>query len=189
MIERGHIGRALQIVATHPFEYLVAGLVLGGLVVATLGLLVGPAAGGVIAMTLKRCRNEDIDIADAFRGFENFTTTFLVGLAYVGMVAFGSIFLLLPGIVLAGLFAFSLPIAVDRPVGPGEALKQARILAAQDLFAHSIFAFVAGIIAFSGSVFLLVGLCLSVPVALASITVAYHDAAYPSETAAGVEAG
>jgi len=185
MLERGYIGRAIQIVATNPFEFLVAGAILGGLVLGTAGLLAGPAAGGIVAMTLKRCRGEEIDLADAFRGFENFTTTFLVGLSLSGMILLGSLFLLLPGWILAALFLFALPVAVDRGVGPGEALKQARILGAPDLFANVIFVAVLLVIALSGAVFLLIGLCVSVPLALSALTIAYHDAAYPPNTAPG----
>lgn len=185
MLEKGYIGRSIQIVATNPFEFLVAGALLGGLVVGTAGLLIGPAAGGVVAMTLKRCRGEEIDLADAFRGFENFTTTFLVGLAYAGLIVLGSLFLLIPGWILAALFLFALPVAVDRGVSPGEALRQARLMGARDLLAQTIFVAVLVAIALSGAVFLLVGMCASVPIALSALTVAYHDAAYPPHTAPG----
>ena len=185
MVEKGYIGRSIQIVATNPFEFLFAGLVLGGLVVFTAGLLIGPAAGGVVAMTLKRCRGEEIDLADAFRGFENFTTTLLVGLAFVVMVLFGTLFLVLPGWLLAALFCFSLPAAVDRNVGPGEAIREARLLAAKDLLAQIIFAGVLAVVALSGAVFFLIGMCVTVPIALAALTIAYHDAAYPPATAPG----
>jgi len=185
MVEKGYIGRSIQIIATNPFEYLIAGLLLGGLVVGSGGLLVGPAAGGVIAMTLKRCRGEEIDVYDAFRGFENFPTTFPVGLAFVGMVLLGSIFALLPGWILAALFCFSLPVAIDRPVGPGEALRLGRTLGSRDLLAHLIFIAILAAVAFSGAIFLLVGLCLTVPIAIAALTIAYHDAAYPPHTAPG----
>ncbi len=189
MVEKGYVGRALQIVATNPFEYLVAGAVLGGLVVATAGLLVGPAAGGVVAMTLKRCRGEEIDLADVFRGFENFTSTFLVGLAVAGMVLVGSLLFLVPGVILAALFGYSLPVAVDRPVTSGEAIRQARILAARDLLAQAIFVAILLVVAASGAVFLIVGMCVSVPVALTALTLAYHDAAYPPKTAPGAADG
>src|SRR5437867_2645801 len=104
MIERGHIGRAVQIVATNPYEFLMAGALMGGLVAASAGILFGPAACGVVSMALKRCRGEELDLADAFRGFENFTSAILVGLGLAGMVAFGSLFLLIPGLILAALF-------------------------------------------------------------------------------------
>jgi len=186
MLERGYIGRAVQIVATNPFEYLVAGAVMGGLTIASFGILAGPAAGGVVAMTLKRCRGEEIDLADAFRGFENFGSTILTGLALAGMVLAGSVFLLVPGLILAALFGYALPVVIDRPVSSGEAIRQARVLAAGDLLAQSIFIAVLVAVALSGAVFLLVGLAATIPVALAALTVAYHDAAYPSTTAPGV---
>lgn len=183
MIEKAHIGRAVQLVATDPFEFLLAGALMGGLVIATAGLLIGPSACGVIAMALKRCRGEEIDIMDAFQGFENFTGTFLVGLAFTGMVLFGTLFLIVPGLILAALFSFALPIAVDRRVLPGEAFKQARVLAAKDFFARLIFTAVLAVIALSGAVFLIVGMCVTVPLALTALTIAYHDAAYPEGVA------
>ena len=180
MLDKGHIGRAIQVVATNPFEFLLAGVLMGVLTVASLGLLIGPASGGIVAMALKRCRNEEIDIGDAFGGFENFTSTFLVGLGWVGLVAFGTLFLLVPGLILAALFAFALPAAVDRPITPGEAFKHARRLAAADLLASVIlFASIAAV-GISGIPFLIVGSCATMPVALTALTLAYHEAAYPS---------
>jgi uncharacterized membrane protein len=187
MVERGHVGRAVQIVATNPFEFVLAGAIMGGLVLASAGLLAGPSACGIIAMALKRSRGEPIDVADAFRGFENFGTTLLVGLALAGMVLAGSVFLLAPGLLLASLFGYALPLAVDRRLPAGEAIRQARLLAARDLLAHVIFTAILGVVAVSGAVFLVVGLCATVPVALTALTLAYHDAAYPPATAPGAE--
>ncbi|MBI3449934.1 MAG: hypothetical protein HY049_13590 [Acidobacteria bacterium] len=185
MLEKGYVGRAIQIIATNPFEFILAGAILGGFSIFTCGLLTGPAAGGLVAMTLKRCRGEEIDIADAFLGFENFTTNLLVGLALMGMVLFGSIFLFVPGWILGALFLYSIPVAVDRGVGPGEALKIARTLGAKDLLAQTIFAAAVFIVAISGAVFLVVGVWISVPIAIGAVTIAYHDAAYPPNTAHG----
>jgi uncharacterized membrane protein len=185
MVEKGYIGRAIQIVATNPFEYLFAGVVLGGLVLFTAGILIGPAAGGIAAMTLKRCRGQEIDLADAFSGFENFTTTVPVGLALALMVGFGTLFFVLPGWLLAALFSFSLPVAIDRPVGPGEAIRQGRLLAAKDLLAQVIFVGILAVLALSGAVFFVIGMCATVPVAIAALTVAYYETAYPVETAPG----
>jgi uncharacterized membrane protein len=185
MLERGYFGRSIQIIATNPFEFLVAGALLGGLVVGSGGLLAGPAAGGVISMTLKRCRGEDIDLGDAFGGFENFTTTFLAGIALLGMVGIGTMLLLVPGWILGAVFMFTLPVAVDRNVSAGEALRQARLLGTKDLLAQMIFAAVLLAVGAAGAVFLIVGLCVSVPVALSALTLAYHDAAYPPNTAPG----
>jgi uncharacterized membrane protein len=185
MLERRYIERAVQIVATRPFEFLLGGLLSVFLTLVSAGLLAGPAFGGIVAMALKRCRNEEIDTADLFRGFESFSSTFVVGVAVGGMILFGSVLLLVPGILLAGLFGFALPIAIDRSLPAGEALKQARVLATKDLIAHSILMAVLGLAAISGIVFMVVGLCVSVPIALTALTLAYYDESYPQPTAPG----
>jgi uncharacterized membrane protein len=183
MLEQRYFGRAVQIMATHPFEFFLAGLLSCGLTLLSAGLLVGPAAGGVVAMTLKRCRNQEIVAADIFRGFDNFSSTFVVGLALAGMAIFGSVFLLLPGIILATLFGFALPASVDRSLRPGEALNLARTLAMPDLLGRAVFMTALGVVGLSGAVFMVVGLCVSFPVALAALTLAYHDAAPPPDPA------
>lgn len=180
MIERGHIGRAIQIVATNPFEFLFGGIVMGVLSLATLGLMAGPASGGIVAMALKRSRNEEIDVGDAFRGFENFTANFLVGLGLLVMILLGCCLFLFPGIVLAGLFGFALPAAVDRPITAGAAFKRARILAQRDLLAQAIFVAVVGALGAAGAVFLLIGTFVTMPIALTALTLAYLDAARPA---------
>jgi len=185
MLERRYIERAVQIVATQPLEFLLAGSLSVFLTVVSAGLLAGPAFAGVVAMALKRCRNEQIHTADIFRGFEIFSSTFVVGIATGAMILFGSLALLVPGIILAGLFGLALPIAVDRSVPGGEALRQARVMAMKDPLAHAILLAVLGLVAISGIVFMVIGLCLSLPVALTALTLAYHDAAYPQRTAPG----
>ena len=41
--------------------------------------------------------------------------------------------------------------------------------------------------AISGIVFMVVGLCVSIPIALTALTIAYHDVTYPQPTAPGAD--
>lgn len=174
----------MQVVATHPVEFLTGGALCVMLTFFSAGLLFGPGAGGVLVMALKRARNEPIQVGDALRGFDNFPATFLVGLAVGALTLFGSFFLLLPGILMAAHFGLALPAMVDGEPSAGEALRTARRFASKDLLAAGIFMVSVGVAGLAGALFLLVGLFFSVPVALAALTFAYEEAKLEEERAA-----
>jgi len=181
MFESRHLGRAMQVVATHPFEFMAGGAVC---ILATLfsaGLLFGPAAGGVLVMALKRVRNEPIQLNDVLRGFDNFPATFIVGLAVGALTLFGSLFLLLPGILMAAHFGLALPAVVDGEPGAAQALKHARSLASTDLLGSAIFMISVAVAGLSGALFLVVGLFFTVPVALTALAFAFEEAKIEEE--------
>jgi len=175
MLGNRHVGRAMQLVATHPFEFLAGGAMCVLTTLFSAGLLFGPSAGGILVMALKRARNEPIQMSDILRGFDNFPTTFVVGLAVGALTLFGSFFLLLPGLLMATHFGLALPASVDGEPGAGEALQTGRKLASRDLLASAVFMATVAVAGLSGALFMLVGLFFSVPVALAAIALAYEE--------------
>ena len=74
MIERGCFGRALRIVVNDPVIYLVGGAVLLLVTLISFGLLIGPATCGIVWVTIRHCRGEQVAFSDLFRGFEGEAT-------------------------------------------------------------------------------------------------------------------
>jgi len=185
VIERGYFRRAFQIVASDPIIFAVGGVVLHLLSLAACGLLAGPAICGIVWITLKRCRGEEIEFADLFRGFENFGASFAAGLVFSLLLCVGTFFLIVPGIILGALFCFVFPFIVDRGLSFGAAMEASRLLGAgrHDLLDRSFFFLLAVLLGISGVVLCVVGLFFTWPLMWAVIAVAYADLVPPRASA------
>ena len=185
MIERGYFRRAFQIVASDPIIFVVGGVVLHLLSLAACGLLTGPAICGIVWITLKRCRGEEIEFGDVFKGFENFGPTFLAGLVFSLLLCAGTFLLIVPGIILGALFCFVFPFIVDRDMSFGEAMDASRTLGAgrHDLLDRCFFFLLAVLLGISGVVLCVVGLFFTWPLMWAVIAVAYADMVPPRAAA------
>ncbi len=181
MIEKGYLGRALRIVSGDPWTYLAGGLVLHALAASTLGLLVGPAICGIVWVTLKHCRAQEVTFADLFRGFEIFGASFGAGLLFCLMVGAGLVFFVVPGIIVGALFCFVFPFLVDHRLSLQEAMEASRNLAAgeRDLLDRSLFFLLALLVGLSGTVLAVAGLLFTWPLMWAAVAVAYEDLAAP----------
>lgn len=177
MLENRYLGRAIQLFITNPLEYMAAGLVALVLTTISAGLLTGPALCGAIVMTLKRTRNQRVVFKDAFKGFDKFTATFTAGLALLGMVIAGSALFLLPGLFLLALFGFALPAIMDGATDAGEGIRRSRLLTGKDILGNMLTMITLVALALSGAIFMLVGLLVTVPLALIALTLAYDDLA------------
>ena len=181
MIERGYFRRAFQIVASDPIIFVVGGAVLQLVSLVSFGLLSGPAICGIVWVTLKRCRGEEISFGDLFRGFENFGATFVAGLVFSLLLCAGSFLLIVPGVILGALFCFVFPFIVDRDMQFPEAMKASRALGAgrHDLLDRCFFFLLAILLGISGVVLCVVGLFFTWPLMWAVIAAAYADMAPP----------
>lgn len=177
MLEKRIFGRALQIFMTQPMEFALGGLVAVAATALSLGLLVGPALGGLVAMALRRSRGEAVQLADLLAGFERFTATIPVGLAMAVMVLLGSALMLVPGILLGATYFMALPLCIDRGLGSAAAMAEARKLALDDLLSVVILFAGALVLGVSGIILLVAGLCVTVPLACIALTLLYREAA------------
>ena len=182
MIERGYFRRALRIVAGDPIPYVIGGLILHLLSAAALGLLVGPTICGIVWITLKHCRGQEVVFSDIFRGFDNFVDAFLAGVAFALLVSAGVCLLVVPGIILGALFCFVFPFVVDRGLSFSEAMAASSGLARDrhDLLDRSLFFLVALLVGISGTMLCLVGLLFTWPLMWAVVAVAYEDLQAPA---------
>ena len=176
MIERGWFGRALRLVLSDLPAFLVGGLILQVVTALSLGLLAGPAIGGIVWITLKHLRGEEVVFQDLFRGFERPGAMVLAGLAFGGLVTAGLFAFVVPGLVLGGLFCFAFPLMVDRELSPGEAFLASRKLAAgHDALDRSLFFLFVLLTGLSGVFLMLAGILFTWPLMWAIVAVAYED--------------
>lgn len=178
MIERGYFSRALQIVLGDPITYIAGSFVLMILCCMTAGLLIGPAICGVVWLTLKHCRGEEVQFGDLFRGFDNFGNAVAAGLAFYLMLCAGTLLFVLPGIILGSLFCFVFPFVVDQGMPVSRALAASRDLLGEgggDLLDRGIFFLLVMLIGVSGIVLMLAGMLFTWPLMWAIVAVAYQD--------------
>jgi uncharacterized membrane protein len=179
VIERGYFGRALQIVASDAVTYVVGGIVLHLVSLVAFGLLTGPAICGIVWITLKHCRGEEVLFGDLFRGYEIFGASFLAGIVFSLMVGAGLIFCIVPGLILGALFCFVFPFMLDRGLSFPDAMKASLELGKgrHDLLDRGFFFLLALLAGLSGIVLCGVGLLFTWPFMWAAIAVAYEDLA------------
>ncbi|MBW2522825.1 MAG: hypothetical protein JRI23_01555 [Deltaproteobacteria bacterium] len=104
-------------------ESIAAQLISGGMSIINF-LVASFMLGGMTLMCLKIARGEPYEFGDIFKGGPYFggilAANFLIGLG----VVFGLIFLIIPGIYLALAWSLTVPVMVDREIGPIEAMKE-----------------------------------------------------------------
>ena len=176
MIERGYFVRALRIVWRDPVSYIIGGFILHAIAALALGLLIGPAICGIVWVTLKHLRGEDVFFADLFRGFDNISNTLIAGLVVCGLIAAGLVLGVVPGILAGALFCFVFPIIVDKELPLPEAMTASRKLpGSEDLLDRALFFLIALLVGFSGVVLFFAGLIFTWSLMWAVVAVAYED--------------
>lgn len=105
---------------------VVAGLIVVLLSVITLGVLGGPLSAGLLRMILLRLRGGPApEVADVFY-FERFGSYVLAFYALVILVAIGTMLLIVPGLYLATIWIYVLPLMVDRGLNLSDALSESK---------------------------------------------------------------
>ena len=71
-----------------------------------------PLIFGLYHMALKAQRGESVEVFDVLKGFNYFVTSWVLSIVAVIAIVIGLIFLIIPGLVLAVLFMYAIPIAL-----------------------------------------------------------------------------
>jgi uncharacterized membrane protein len=87
----------------------------------------------------------------------------------------GLIFCIIPGIIIAGLSIFTVPLIIDQRMKASEAISASFATLKGQWLSAALFAFVVGLIYLVGIICLYIGLIITLPIAILSITVAYRD--------------
>jgi len=185
MLGKGYIKKAWSIYLEDLAPFLLAGFILSIINLVTYGFLTGPFICGLMYMTLKKLRGEKIEVADGFKGFENFGHTFLAGIVYNILVGVGFFFLIIPGLILGAMFIYMFPFIVDKKMDFVQAFKASKDLVKGNLLEHTLFFLVVSLIGISGFIFLIIGIFFTIPLMYIAFGVAYYYLVYPSAKEAG----
>ncbi|MCD6147811.1 DUF975 family protein [bacterium] len=142
---------------------------------------------GLIKIALRFCDNQRAKLADLF-SCPSLFFKYLFGLIlYQLIVLGGTILLIIPGIIWAIKFQFFDYFIIDKGLGPIEALKESSAItrgAKWDLF---LFDLLLGFINFLGAICLLIGLFVTVPIAMVAMAFVYRKLLAQKEISQALE--
>jgi len=172
------MGQWVLITLTYLVVVFVAALILA--FVPIIGQMVSgiPAMimlGGIYRTALKHFRGQQVAVADLFDIGDIMGPLIVAGILANIAIGVGSLLCILPGIVVAGLLMFAVPMIADRGVDGVEALRASwNALKSQWLMA-GLFQIVMGLITLAGALVCGVGVLFALPVVILSITILYRD--------------
>ncbi len=132
-------------------------------------------AAGLYRAALKHMRGETIAVADMF-GVSDVIGPLIVAsiLTTIG-VAIGFIFCILPGVALASLWMFTELLIVDKGMDGIEAMRQSFNALRREWLMATVFNIVLALIGIAGIIACGVGLLITAPIAILSVTILYRD--------------
>ena len=116
---------AVDVFTKNILVLVIAGFLFFVLSVFSLLVLTGPLMGGISLMTLEAMRREDkrVDLAKLFAGFNRFGSLLLLFVIVLICVLLGTLFFIIPGLVLMTLWLFPFYLMVDKQVDVITSLK------------------------------------------------------------------
>lgn len=117
--------------------------ILASIVVAVGSILIitaPPLMFGLYHMALKAHRGESVEVFDVLKGFDYFVTSWVLSIVAVIAIGIGLILLVVPGLALAVLFIYAIPIALNEKLGAIESLKKSFNIGKENLQFTIIFA-------------------------------------------------
>lgn len=131
--------------------------------------------GGIYQMALNHLRGYSLSPMDIFKRldltFLIFGATLLVGVA----TFFGTLFCILPGLLLATLFAFTIPLMVDRGLGVTEAMSTSFDTLKSNMWTMLGIQLILGLISFAGALACGIGLLWTTPLMILTSVLAYRQ--------------
>jgi uncharacterized membrane protein len=152
--------------------FLIAGLLVVGVSIVTLGLLSGPLVVGFVDVVERRRRGEDAAATDVFDGFGLLAPSLVATVLIVVGTFIGLLLFVVPGLVFAVATTFTFQaIAIDRETATGAIGRSIEIV--RDHLALSIVFIVIVIVLNSLGGLVLFGTFLTLPYCLILMTLAY----------------
>ena len=172
----GHwVGAGWQIVKADIGTFIVLTLVftvLNGMVPM---ILQGPLIAGFQIFCMKKLLNRRTDFADLFKGFNFFVPALVASLVIMLLVGCGTLFCIVPGLVVAAMYKFTYLFIVDKRMDFWPAMQASHAVVKNDYFGFTMFLLLMVLVDILGAVCCLVGLLVAVPVTIAAVTVAYKE--------------
>jgi uncharacterized membrane protein len=138
-------------------------------------ILQGPLIAGFQIFCMKKLLNRRTDFADLFKGFNYFVPALVASLLIALFTFCGTLFCIIPGLVVAAMFKFTYLFIVDKRMDFWPAMQASHAVVKNDYFGFTMFLLLMILVDILGAVCCVVGLLVAVPVTVAAVTVAYKD--------------
>jgi len=135
----------------------------------------GVLSCGMYRTAFKQLTGGQIAVADLFSCMDCVVPVLLATLCQSVLVAIGLVFCIIPGLVIAGLLYFTIPLIVHARLGVFDAMRASKELIQKNLLMFMLFAFIVGLIAQSGQYLCYVGLLATLPLQFTIGVIAYRD--------------
>ena len=144
------------------------------------------AVGGLTKMAFKAWRRQEVAAGDVMSGFQMFMPL-AIGMLIVYVATFlGYILCIIPGLLIAGLSMYTMPLIIDKKMAPMEAFKTSIDMLKPQMWMALGFIFVIGLIAQIGSYACGVGALFTIPLAILALVRQYMNAVGDTVVPAGI---
>ena len=169
------VGRGWDLVREN-FWLLVGATAMAWLIAGSVFFLYGPVYGGLYGLFLKLLRHEKAEFGDMFTGFSlAFLPLFLVGLVKMLLVGAGLFLCLLPGIFLAVVWIFALPLALDKRMDFWPAMELSRKVVMRHWWSIFGLLLVNALLTLLGEAACFIGVFVAMPITVGAVACAYED--------------
>jgi uncharacterized membrane protein len=167
------IGAGWALVKADMGNYVLATLIF--FLLSSVPFIQGALIAGFHIYTIKKMTGRRTEFGDLFKGFNFFIPT-LVAMLLIGVFTFmGTIFCIIPGLVVAASLKFTYLFIVDKRMDFWPAMQASHAVVKQDYFGFTMFLILAFLVNILGLLCCFVGLLVTFPLTIAAITVAYKE--------------
>lgn len=146
------------------------------LVIGLIGNLVNSfLSAGFFRMAINHLRTGSPDVGDVFSVADVFIHIIIASILMTIAMFLGFCLCIIPGLLLAGLFLFVNPLIVDRRMGAIDAIGTSFNTLKPHMWMALVFTIVVGLVASVGALACLIGLVVTVPLAVLSIAITYRN--------------
>lgn|SRR5208283_3861555 len=167
------IGEGWALVKADMGAYVLATLIF--FLLSGVPLIQGALIAGFHIYTIKKMAGRRADFGDLFKGFNFFIPT-LVAMLLIGVFTMiGTVFCIIPGLVVAAALKFTYLFIVDKRMDFWPAMQASHAVVKLDYFGFTMFLILAFLVNMLGLLCCVVGLLVTFPLTIAAITVAYKE--------------
>ncbi len=138
-------------------------------------ILQGPLIAGFHIVCAKKLLDGRSEFADLFKGFNFFVPALVACLIITCFTFVGSIFCIIPGLVIAAMYQFAYLFIIDKKMDFWPAMQASHAIVKNDYFGFTLFFVALALLNIVGVLCCIVGVLATMPILFAAVTVAYKE--------------
>jgi uncharacterized membrane protein len=138
-------------------------------------ILQGPLIAGFYVVCARKVLYGRFDFGDLFKGFNYFVAALVASILISIFTFIGTLFCIIPGLVLAAMFMFSYLFIIDKRMDFWPAMQASHAIVKNDYVGFTLFFIVVVLVNILGVLCCIVGVLATMPILYAATTVAYKE--------------